>query len=552
MPKSLLRSIGLFVLVCMLYSIVPPQPVAASGQRCFAETGYCITGAIREYWERNGGLSVFGFPKGPQTEELVESVMLTVQWFERDRLEIQRTGAITAGRLGARLLELQQTPWQPGPRPAPAPGCQTFEQTGYDLCGAFNQFWLKNGGLMRFGYPITGPFQTTIEGKALTVQYFERRRFELHPNNQIMLGLLGNEVMTSLEQAIPPFPDAATNPWGNVVSSNGTQLIAGGAPFEVRGMNYVRATGVDASKCWTLQFGADPVCPWDQAAINADFDRLAARGVNTIRVFLNYYVFGGAIPLYDANGPGIALQHLDNLVDAANARGMYVMPVLLFNYPRELLGPAHYETALVNHVRPLVWHYANRPGIMAWDLFNEPDIGSEVDLRCWDWDNADYPECLPMAIERQRFLMAIAADVAANDSNHLRTIGMAFAKSYFEPVDSPIRLAYLVDFYTFHYYDDSPYDSGRYKAHWYYGRGFPYDLNRSIQELTALGLNKPVVVTEIGFPSKPGEGSRDATTLGRDLRAARQTIHRNGGSGMVIWSFQDSFDELLGDVYWFR
>jgi endo-1,4-beta-mannosidase len=189
---------------------------------------------------------------------------------------------------------------------------------------------------------------------------------------------------------------------------------------------------------------------------------------------------------------------------------------------------------------------------MAWDLFNEPDIGSEVDLRCWDWDNADYPECLPMAIERQRFLMAIAADVAANDANHLRTIGMAFAKSYFEPVDSPIRLAYLVDFYTFHYYDDSPYDSGRYKAHWYYGRGFPYDLNRSIQELTALGLNKPVVVTEIGFPSKPGEGSRDATTLGRDLRAARQTIHRNGGSGMVIWSFQDSFDELLGDVYWFR
>ncbi|MFM2310281.1 MAG: hypothetical protein RLY87_2403 [Chloroflexota bacterium] len=540
------------ILVGMMFACVPKTMQAASAERCFPETGYCISGPIRAYWERNGGLPVFGFPKGPQTTEAVEGVLLTVQWFERDRLEIQPNGAITAGRLGARLLELQQTPWQPGPHLGPAAGCQGFAPTGYNVCGEFAKYWSKNGGLMRFGYPITGPFQTTIEGKSLIVQYFERRRFELHPNNQIMLGLLGNEVKATVQNAIPPFPDAASNPWGNFVSANGTQLIAGGAPFEVRGMNYVRATGVDASKCWTLQFGADPVCPWDQSAINADFDRLAARGVNTVRVFLNYYVFGGAIPLYDVNGPGIALQHFDALVDAANARGMYVMPVLLFNYPRELLGPAHYEHALSTHVRPLIWHYANRPGILAWDLFNEPDIGSEVDLRCWDWDNADYPECLPMAIERQRFLLAIGADVAANDSNHLRTIGMAFAKSYFEPAESPIKLAYLVDFYTFHYYDDSPYDSGRYKAHWYYGRGFPHDLNRSVQELGVLGLNKPVLVTEIGFPSKPGEGSRDAASLARDLRTARQTIHNNGGSGMVIWSFQDSFDELLGDVYWFR
>lgn len=541
-----------FFLTALCALMIPARQVtAASALRCFPETGQCISGAIRDYWERNGGLPVFGFPTSAQTIEDVEGVALPVQWFERDRLEIQANGAITAGRLGARLLELQQTPWQRGAQ-RPARGCQFFAATGYTSCGAFAQYWAKNGGLTRFGYPITGEYRTVIEGRELTVQYYERRRFELHPNGQILLGLLGNEVKAAGATTPITYAPLESYPWTNFVRAEGTRLMAGGAPFEVRGMNYVRATGVDAARCWTLQFGADPNCPWDQTAINADLDRLSARGVNTIRVFLNYYIFGGAVPMYNDAGPSEAIQHFDNLLDAANTRGIYVIPVLLFNYPRELLGPEHYEHALSTHVRPLIWRYANRPGVLAWDLFNEPDIGSEVDLRCWDWDNAQFPECLPMAIERQRFLLAIGADVAANDHNHLRTIGMAFAKSYFEPIDSPIRLAYLVDFYTFHYYDDSPYDSGRYKAHWYYGRGFPFDLNRSIDELQDLGLDKPVVVTEIGFPSAPGEGSRDAAAVTRDLGAARRAILTNGGSGMVIWSFQDSFDTLLGDVYTMR
>jgi hypothetical protein len=35
-----------------------------------------------------------------------------------------------------------------------------------------------------------------------------------------------------------------------------------------------------------------------------------------------------------------------------------------------------------------------------------------------------------------------------------------------------------------------PDDSGRYKAHWYYGKGFPTDLHRSISEIQALGLRQ--------------------------------------------------------------
>ncbi len=43
---------------------------AQAGERCFPETGFCIAGRIRTYWEQNGGLPVFGFPIGPQQAEI--------------------------------------------------------------------------------------------------------------------------------------------------------------------------------------------------------------------------------------------------------------------------------------------------------------------------------------------------------------------------------------------------------------------------------------------------------------------------------------------------
>ncbi|MCS6880773.1 MAG: thermonuclease family protein [Oscillochloridaceae bacterium] len=171
---------------------------AQRGERCFAETGFCISGPIRVYWERNGGLAVFGFPITAQSQESVEGRALQVQWFERDRLEIQPDGRVTAGRLGAERLEQLGTPWQPGPGSAAGPGCAVFPETGHQVCGAFLRYWRANGGLERFGLPLTGEFTAELEGRPFTVQYFERRRFELHPEigpDAVLLGLLGREVL---------------------------------------------------------------------------------------------------------------------------------------------------------------------------------------------------------------------------------------------------------------------------------------------------------------------------------------------------------------------
>jgi hypothetical protein len=175
---------------------------AQESRRCFAETGQCISGPIRTYWERNGGLPTFGLPISAAREELVEGRALVVQWFERDRLEIQPDGAITAGRLGARYLELTGRPWQRGEGGGPAAGCRWFDQTGYQVCGAMRAYWERNGGLERFGYPLTDLITETIEGRSYEVQYFERRRLESHPEHAgtpyaLLLGLLGREIYTA-------------------------------------------------------------------------------------------------------------------------------------------------------------------------------------------------------------------------------------------------------------------------------------------------------------------------------------------------------------------
>jgi hypothetical protein len=53
-----------------------------------------------------------------------------------------------------------------------------------------------NESLALFGMPISEPQQETIEGQTVLVQWFERARFEYHPENQapydVLLGRLGS------------------------------------------------------------------------------------------------------------------------------------------------------------------------------------------------------------------------------------------------------------------------------------------------------------------------------------------------------------------------
>src|SRR5690606_35411718 len=65
-----------------------------------------------------------------------------------------------------------------------------------------HDYWYRNGGLPIFGYPISEEFQelSRTDGEMHTVQYFERARFEWHPDKrgtpyEFLLGHLGREIL---------------------------------------------------------------------------------------------------------------------------------------------------------------------------------------------------------------------------------------------------------------------------------------------------------------------------------------------------------------------
>jgi len=76
-----------------------------------------------------------------------------------------------------------------------------FDQAGCTVQGRFLDYWQQHGGLAQFGYPLTDQFYEPVPSSdqlnAPLVQYFERGRFELHPENQpphdVLLSLLGKE-----------------------------------------------------------------------------------------------------------------------------------------------------------------------------------------------------------------------------------------------------------------------------------------------------------------------------------------------------------------------
>jgi hypothetical protein len=90
-----------------------------------------------------------------------------------------------------------------------------FPETHHTLNTGFKVFWDAHGGVAIFGLPISEEFQelSKTDNKTYTVQYFERIRFEYHPEfmgtpYEVELGLLG-EQMTDGRSGEAPFQPIA-------------------------------------------------------------------------------------------------------------------------------------------------------------------------------------------------------------------------------------------------------------------------------------------------------------------------------------------------------
>ncbi|NTU85828.1 MAG: hypothetical protein HGA45_41940, partial [Chloroflexales bacterium] len=108
-------------------------------ERCFPETGFCLSRRVLEFWEQNGGLPVFGYPTGPQQEVVVEGQAIQAQQFERNRLELHPEAPppydVQLGRLGAQVLAAQSRDWASFPKSDPSAPFY-FAETGQAIAPA--------------------------------------------------------------------------------------------------------------------------------------------------------------------------------------------------------------------------------------------------------------------------------------------------------------------------------------------------------------------------------------------------------------------------------
>lgn len=209
-----------------------PQPAAPV---CFPDVPGiedCIDPVFATFWRGNGGLPVFGYPIGPSEQRTLEDgTTITIQWLERTRLEYHPQNPpayrVQPGRIGVERLAQLGRDWRADAREAgPQPGCLWFAETGYNVCdqernAGFKSYWERNGlrirglpayqqSLALFGLPLTranpepGP-----NGELVITQWFERARFEWHPEqpqaSRVLLGLLGNEAQA--QTATPAQPE---------------------------------------------------------------------------------------------------------------------------------------------------------------------------------------------------------------------------------------------------------------------------------------------------------------------------------------------------------
>jgi hypothetical protein len=213
------RSFSPWLIAMVLLALVPSTlALAQGGERTFPETGHTVRGRFLQFWQQQGGLPIFGYPL---TEQIVEEGRDT-QYFERRRFEAHPQNRapydVLLGRLGDELLIQRGERWQDTPPSQRRSECLWFSETGRNVCDqasgvGFRSYWASHGlefdgragtsfaeSLALFGLPLTeARMERNPDGHNVLTQWFERARFEWHPNNRdphrVLLGRLGAEIL---------------------------------------------------------------------------------------------------------------------------------------------------------------------------------------------------------------------------------------------------------------------------------------------------------------------------------------------------------------------
>lgn len=514
--KSKIKQILLLLPLALL---LLPVSLLQAAPRCFpdvsAQIPHCIDERFRPFWEQQGGLPIFGYPLSTAYEEHTEQGTITVQLFERARLELHPHNDppfnILLSHLGRQL----------GPQPA-APegakdGCLYFAQTGQNICEPFLSTWRSYGlelgtpgisegeSIALFGLPLTpARIETLPDGQTLTVQWFERARFEDHGDKGVLLGLLGRESgaagMHQMQSSTPEprivvdpnwqNPYGAQEPGGFIVVS-GSELTRLGNPVRIKGVNYYPQW-----RPWREMWEK-----WDAPQIEREL-RMARDqlGVNAVRILLPYGAYG------DGKVNDELIHRLREICQIAGNFDMRVIVTLFDFYNTFPDADSKTEQKNIAYLRKLIGNFVGDDRIMAWDLHNEPDHYKK-------WTQGDEDKVL-------NWLGRMADVVHEVAPHHLVTVGMGNYYNLWRPGPDGRRVIDYSDVISFHNYNAA-------------------DTERQLYEIRQ-HTSKPILLQEFGWPSGP-PCSKPEYTEAEQAQMYQETLQAAEGrvAGVFAWNLRD-------------
>jgi mannan endo-1,4-beta-mannosidase len=292
--------------------------------------------------------------------------------------------------------------------------------------------------------------------------------------------------------------------------------------------------------------------------MNQAFADIAAYGATTVRTWGfnevtspngNYYQsWSGSTPTVNTGATGLG--NFDNVVAAAKANGIRLIVSLTNNwsdyggmdtYTTQILGSTDHDlfytnsaviAAYKNYVKAFVTRYVNEPGIMAWELANEP--------RCAGSTGVTTGTCTVSTITT--WATTMSAYIKSIDANHLVAIGdegffndptatsypyntypyQGYNSALGADFNANLKIA-SIDFGTFHSYPDS---WGQQSNDTAWGAQWITDHAASM-----VSANKPVILEEFGV----------TTTQLATYTTWLQTVVSSNLSGFLIWQAGSTF-----------